>query len=268
MNRIPVYRGVRIHIALGLLPLLAACNGSQQSSPEGDHSSAVSPPPPANAAVLETYVARETGQNPADVAEDVRRQLTSDFDGLRAAADRGSAVPGAVARAELARLDALARAGAEAAGVFAAPSAEELRREYDRYLQSLPADEYRAAHILVATESLAFEAIAELAGGAQFVEVARKRSSDGSRNSGGELGWIRPGSLPDEIFSALSSLQLGEITTVPVRTSYGWHVLQLLDKRPANRPSLEQVASQLATTLQQERLRRFLQRGYPPAQSK
>jgi len=54
------------------------------------------------------------------------------------------------------------------------PERRRTASEYDRYLQSLPADEYRAAHILVATESLAFEAIAELAGGAQFVEVARK----------------------------------------------------------------------------------------------
>ena len=65
-----------------------------------------------------------------------------------------------------------------------------------------------------------------------FGELAKKYSEDGSAPNGGSLGWMGPGDLVPEFELAMNRLQIGEISS-PVKTEFGWHLIQVLDRREA-----------------------------------
>lgn len=233
-----------------LLPvLLAACGGRQPVPAE---------PKTPSTALLEAYIAQHASTDPALLNADRRRELERGFAQITAAAKQGEVIPGAATRAEVAGLESLAHSAAEAAGVYAPATDAELQQAYQAYLQTLPASEYHVAHILVANEILANAVIAELDGGAKFTDVAAKRSADDSKSKGGNLGWIHPGHLPAALFDALKALKPGQYTKTPVHTPYGWHVIELIESRPAAPPPFDQVKAQLASNLQQARHQKFL----------
>jgi peptidyl-prolyl cis-trans isomerase SurA len=63
-----------------------------------------------------------------------------------------------------------------------------------------------------------------------FGELAKKYSEDGSAPNGGSLGWMGPGDLVPEFELAMNRLQIGEISN-PVKTEFGWHLIQVLERR-------------------------------------
>jgi peptidyl-prolyl cis-trans isomerase SurA len=65
---------------------------------------------------------------------------------------------------------------------------------------------------------------------ADFADLAKKYSEDGSAANGGELGWMGPGDLVPEFEQAMNRLQIGEVSN-PVKTEFGWHLIQVLDRR-------------------------------------
>jgi peptidyl-prolyl cis-trans isomerase C len=137
---------------------------------------------------------------------------------------------------------------------------EELRKAYqDRVLAAAPT-EYRGRHILVATAAEALDVINELKAGADFAELAKKKSKDPSASYGGELGWFSQNTIPAPIVDAVAVLKLGQFTPEPVQTKFGWHVVLLEESRTSNVPSFEQAAPSLATQLQREKLRAEVQR--------
>ena len=69
-------------------------------------------------------------------------------------------------------------------------------------------------------------------GGADFAELARVHSEDGSAAHGGDLGWIYPGDTVPDFERAMNALKPGEISQ-PVKTQFGWHLIQVLARRTA-----------------------------------
>ena len=67
---------------------------------------------------------------------------------------------------------------------------------------------------------------------ADFGELAKKHSEDGSAPNGGVLGWMSPGQLVPEFEFAMNRLQIGEVSN-PVKTEFGWHLIQVLERRDA-----------------------------------
>ncbi len=67
---------------------------------------------------------------------------------------------------------------------------------------------------------------------ADFGELAKKYSEDGSAPNGGNLGWMGPGDLVPEFEQAMNRLQIGEVSN-PVKTEFGWHLIQVLERRDA-----------------------------------
>lgn len=67
---------------------------------------------------------------------------------------------------------------------------------------------------------------------ADFGELAKKYSEDGSAANGGNLGWMGPGDLVAEFDQAMNRLQIGEVSN-PVKTEFGWHLIQVLERREA-----------------------------------
>ncbi|WP_082850541.1 peptidylprolyl isomerase [Caballeronia sordidicola] len=73
---------------------------------------------------------------------------------------------------------------------------------------------------------------ADVAKGGDFANYARTYSSDGSASQGGDLGWISPGETVPEFERAMNNLKDGEVSD-PVRSEYGYHLIQVLGRREA-----------------------------------
>jgi peptidyl-prolyl cis-trans isomerase SurA len=97
----------------------------------------------------------------------------------------------------------------------------------------------RARHILIKTNELVSETEARnrilalkerLDNKADFAELARSRSEDTSASRGGELNWLSPGDTVPEFERAMDALKPGEISP-PVRSPFGWHLIQVIERR-------------------------------------
>ena len=67
---------------------------------------------------------------------------------------------------------------------------------------------------------------------ADFAQLAKKHSEDGSAPNGGNLGWMSPGELVPEFEQSMNQLNIGEVSD-PVRTEFGWHLIQVVERRQA-----------------------------------
>jgi peptidyl-prolyl cis-trans isomerase SurA len=63
-----------------------------------------------------------------------------------------------------------------------------------------------------------------------FAELARARSEDSSASRGGDLNWLSPGDTVPEFERAMDELKPGEISG-PVRSPFGWHLIQVMERR-------------------------------------
>lgn len=120
----------------------------------------------------------------------------------------------------------------------------------DRFADAPETPEYRAAHLLVATEEEANAAKAQLDAGEAFADVAAAVSTDVTSANGGDLGWFGEGAMVDEFETAVMALNIGEISN-PFETQFGWHIVTLTDRRMSEIPPFEQVAQQLSAELQE-----------------
>jgi peptidyl-prolyl cis-trans isomerase C len=123
---------------------------------------------------------------------------------------------------------------------------EAMRKVYDEAVKGMAAEEeVRARHILVEKEDDAKAIAAEAKGGADFAELAKKKSTEpGAAESGGDLGYFTKDQMVPEFSEAAFKLDKGKISD-PVKSQFGWHVIKLEDKRKKPTPTFEQVKGQL-----------------------
>ena len=112
--------------------------------------------------------------------------------------------------------------------------------------------EIHARHILVKTEDEAKAVIKDLAGGADFADTAKKKSTGPSGPNGGDLGYFGKGQMVPEFEKAAFALDKGAMTQTPVKTQFGWHVIKVEDKRSQPAPSLEEMEPQIRDSLTRE----------------
>jgi len=108
--------------------------------------------------------------------------------------------------------------------------------------EGAPVEQTRARHILVKTSEVTSEADARrrladlreriVTGGADFAELARLHSADGSASRGGDLDWLFAGDTVPEFERVMNTLKPGEISQ-PFKSSFGWHLVQVLERRAA-----------------------------------
>jgi peptidyl-prolyl cis-trans isomerase SurA len=106
-----------------------------------------------------------------------------------------------------------------------------------------PVAQTRLRHILIRTSEAVSEGEARrrlqdlrsriLSGAADFAEMARVHSDDGTAARGGELDWVYPGDTVPDFERAYQELKVGEISE-PVRTPFGYHLIQVLERRSAD----------------------------------
>lgn len=124
--------------------------------------------------------------------------------------------------------------------------------------------EYMARHILIETNEIRTEAAAEakaqtlyarLREGEDFSELARNESDDrGSATGGGELGWSGPGVFVPPFEAKLRELEVGALSA-PVKTQFGYHIIELMDKRESDKTEeamLNEAAGQIRVRKAQE----------------
>ena len=135
----------------------------------------------------------------------------------------------------------------------------EVQKEYERAKKQQGEKEYKARHILLETEDQAKGMIAELKKGAKFEDLASKNSKDpGSAPRGGDLDWNTPSTFDPQFSSAMVKLEKGKYTEQPVRTRFGFHVIQLDDVRQTRFPPLAEVKPRIQQMLAQGRIEELI----------
>lgn len=137
-----------------------------------------------------------------------------------------------------------------------------LRKRYEEEKAKFVAPEQRqAAHILLTGEGAEAEAAklaAEAKGGADFAALAKANSQDpGSKDQGGDLGWVERGAMVKPFEDALFAAKAGEIVG-PVKTDFGYHVIKVAAVRGGEGKSFEEVRDTLAA----EQLKADGERGF------
>lgn len=149
------------------------------------------------------------------------------------------------------------------------------RREQEN--ETVIVDQTHARHILLkiselTSESDAREQIIELKrridNGADFAEIAKLYSEDGSASSGGDLGWLSPGNTVPPFEQAMDALKPGQISD-PVQTQFGWHLIQVIERRSEDVSTERQreaarqaIRSRKADVVVQEMLRQLRDQAY------
>lgn len=135
-----------------------------------------------------------------------------------------------------------------------------LKAEYEKIKAATAGSEYKARHILVATEGEARDIIAKLKKDATaFEKLAKEKSMDpGSKETGGDLGWFDLSKMVPEFSAAISAMEKGKITETPVKTQFGYHIIALDDSRPIQPPAFDDVKKNLAQQIQQQNLKKLL----------
>ncbi|MFW9793366.1 MAG: peptidylprolyl isomerase [Candidatus Thorarchaeota archaeon] len=88
------------------------------------------------------------------------------------------------------------------------------------------AGKVRASHILVDKHSQALALINEIREGEDFKNVARQHSNCPSKKKGGDLGWFTKGQMVPEFERAAFNLKVGAMTSEPVKTKFGYHIIK------------------------------------------
>jgi peptidyl-prolyl cis-trans isomerase SurA len=121
-------------------------------------------------------------------------------------------------------------------------------------------DQTHARHILIRVNELTSEAEAKskierlkdrLDSGANFADLAKLNSEDASASKGGDLGWLSPGDTVTEFDEAMKKLQPNQVSP-PVRTSFGWHLIEVLERRKQD-VTIDRARNEAQTAIRQRK---------------
>ncbi len=143
--------------------------------------------------------------------------------------------------------------------VAARISDDMLKARYDAFVEANPPKpEVHARHILVEEEAKARELIGKLDEGADFAELAKEHSIGPSGAQGGDLDYFTKEQMVPAFADAAFALDKGSHSADPVQTEFGWHVIEILDRRELPPPAFEEVEPQLFEELSQEAVQAML----------
>ncbi len=145
------------------------------------------------------------------------------------------------------------------------PSDADARDFYDKNPDKFKQDEsVRASHILFRVDEKATDAekkkvraeaesvLKQARSGADFAELAKKHSADGSAAQGGDLNFFTHGQMVPAFDQAAFALQPGQISDI-VTTQFGYHIIKVTDRKPASTVAFESVSDRIKQFLTQQR---------------
>jgi peptidyl-prolyl cis-trans isomerase C len=129
----------------------------------------------------------------------------------------------------------------------AATTDDAMKKVYEDASKQISGEqEVHARHILVETEDEAKAVAEELKKGADFAELAKKKSKDPGASDGGDLGFFTKDQMVPEFSTVAFALEPGKISD-PVKSQFGWHIIKVEEKRNRKAPEFDQVKSQIET---------------------
>jgi peptidyl-prolyl cis-trans isomerase C len=246
-------------LAVGVLLALAAC-----SKPDATDKAAAAPTTPAKPPILtvngtpiseklyEEYAMALARRPLAELSPEDREQIKENLvrvELIAQEAEKSGLVnePEVATRLELARLEVLQQAAAQKYMKDHIATEAEMRAEFESQVASAPLVEYQARHIVVSSEDVAQKIIAQLKAGNDFAALAKRMSADkATAAKGGDLGWFGPRDMDPSFTNAVALLKKGDVTSTPVQTAAGWHVIQLQNTRDRTPPAYDDVKDRLA----------------------
>ncbi|MEW6437210.1 MAG: peptidylprolyl isomerase [Pseudomonadota bacterium] len=121
---------------------------------------------------------------------------------------------------------------------------DSLQKTYEQAAKAQkPEEEIHARHILVGTEAEAEAVEKRLKAGEDFAKVAKELSKD-TGSDGGDLGWFTREKVVPEFANAAFKLKVGDVSA-PVKSEFGWHIIQVLAVRQTQFPPFDQVKGQV-----------------------
>jgi peptidyl-prolyl cis-trans isomerase C len=136
---------------------------------------------------------------------------------------------------------------------------DQIKKEYEDIKAKLGNKEYKARHILVEKEDEAKAIIARLKKGEKIEDLAKDSKDPGSRERGGDLGWANPASFVPPFSAAMTKLEKGKFTETPVKSDFGWHVIQLEDTRELKLPGIDEAKGQISQQLTQRMVQKHIE---------
>ncbi len=145
-------------------------------------------------------------------------------------------------------------------------SQKELKDYYNKNKAEFNVKEsVHARHILVKDEATAKKIIKELSGlkgdklKAKFIELAKAKSTGPSGAQGGDLGTFVSGQMVPAFNKAVFSMKVGTVTSKPVKTQFGYHIIYLEEKNPAKVRSFKEVAPVIEQRIKLEKFKAAVQ---------
>lgn len=126
-------------------------------------------------------------------------------------------------------------------------------------------EKVHARHILVKTEAEANKIIDELKGlhgeklKEKFMEEAKTKSTGPSGPKGGDLGFFAQGQMVPEFNDAVFNMKVGTITTKPVKTQFGYHIIYLEEKQAGKKATLAEAKPFIEQRLKQEKFQKEME---------
>lgn len=93
------------------------------------------------------------------------------------------------------------------------------------------------------------DVLSQIKAGGDFAALAKQYGSDSTKDQGGDLGWFKKGDMVPQFEAAAFVLKAGEVTSAPVETTYGYHLIKLVDRRTVSAPDTS------GKTVKQEEIR-------------
>jgi len=131
---------------------------------------------------------------------------------------------------------------------------EEMRQYYDEHHEEWGrGEQVRIRHILLSSQEQANEVLKKIKDGEDFAAVARQYSSAPEATMGGDMGYVARGQLPERLEVPIFSLELDRVSPV-IKTSYGYHIFKVVEKRPADKPRMDDRIEEIRKRVKKEKI--------------
>lgn len=248
-----------------VVSLLAGCNaGSDRGLPDVKNPVATVNSYKVSPEIMDVYAEARTRQKFEALAPEQKQEVLDEALKLIAIAEDARAKglhkdPEVSARIELQAMNVLAQTRIGELVENASLDEAALQEAYQQQYVDAPKKEFKARHILVATEEEAAGVIEELEGGADFAELAKSKSIGPSAENGGDLGWFARDAMVKPFADAVATMESGAFSKVPVQTQFGFHVILSEGSRMAPPPAFESVQESLKASAQQKLVESYIE---------
>ncbi|MBE0449196.1 MAG: peptidyl-prolyl cis-trans isomerase, partial [Actinobacteria bacterium] len=125
---------------------------------------------------------------------------------------------------------------------------KDIEKHYNENKALFKKDQVRVAQVVVQKEEEAKRILNEIKGGTDFAKLAKQYSIDPYKDNGGEMPWMDKGGLYPTLAEACWKLNPGQISDV-IKTDWSYHIIKLIDKRPADKITLAMVKNEVKADL-------------------